>query len=108
MLHEVAQVKIKNRMKMENESFERYERDGEDRFDNYGGVPSEDDFYYEDDEYEVVEEFEDDEYDSYSNDAIGRLDPNDTTYTFVVTNTTEEDKDVVLFGANENLSLQNF
>jgi len=91
-------------MKMENESFERYERDGEDRYDNYGGVPSEDDFYYEDDEYEMVEEYEDEEFDSYSNDAIGRLDPNDTTYTFVVTNSSDDDKDVVLFGANENLS----
>jgi hypothetical protein len=88
------------------DELERYERDGEDRYDNYGGqgLPDEDDFYYEDDEYELVDGLGDEEYDSYSNDAVGRLDPNDTTYTFVVTNTTDEEHEVVLFGANENLS----
>jgi hypothetical protein len=82
---------------------ERYEKDGEGHFDNYAGqgLPDEDDFYYEDEEYE--DEYED-EFDSYSGDAVGTLDPNDTTYTFVVTNTNDEDKDVVLFGANENLA----
>jgi len=89
------------------DELERYERDGEDRFDNFGGqrgTHEEDDFYYEDDEYEMEEEYEDDEFDSYSGDAIGRLDPNDTTYTFVITNTKDEDQEVVLFGANENLT----
>jgi len=91
-------------MDYENE-LERYERDGEGRYDNYGGqgLPDEDDFYYEDEEYEVADEYED-EFDSYSGDAVGRLDPNDTTYTFVVTNTGEEEREVVLFGANENLT----
>ncbi len=90
-------------MNYENE-LERYERDGEEIFDNYGGrhLSVEGDHYYEDDEYEVVEEL-DDPYDSYSQDVIGRLDPNDTTYTFVVTNANDEEKEVVLFGANENL-----
>ena len=89
---------------MEDERYERYERDGEQNFDNFGGYPSDEDAYYEDDEYEMVEEYEEDEFDSYSRDSIGRLDPNDTTYTFVITNTLEEEKDVVLFGANENLT----
>ena len=61
---------------------ERYEKDGEGHFDNYAGqgLPDEDDFYYEEEEYE--DEYED-EFDSYSGDAVGTLDPNDTTYTFV-------------------------
>lgn len=94
-------------MNMEDE-LARYQRDGEEHFDNYGGYEGGeefegDDLYYEDDEFEVVEEVEDDEYDSYSSDQIGRLDPNDTTYTFVVVNSAAEEKEVVLFGANENL-----
>ena len=93
------------------DDLERYERDGEDRFDNYGGQGDYDDvdgedYYYEDadDAYEYVEEFEEDNYDSYSEDIVGRLDPNDTTYTFVVVNSTAEEKEVVLFGANEGLA----
>lgn len=93
------------------DDLERYERDGEDRFDNYGGQEDYDDvdgedFYYEDadDAYEYVEEFEEDDYDSYSGDMVGRLDPNDTTYTFVVVNSAAEEKEVVLFGANEGLA----
>lgn len=92
-----------------DEDIERYERDGEDRFNNYDGQGNPDgiegdNFYYEgDDDYEIVEEYEDDEYDSYAGDVIGRLDPNDTTYTFVVTNSSTEEKEVVLFGANEGL-----
>lgn len=88
------------------ERLEMYENDGEDRFDNYGGhnhLRIEDEEYYENqEEFEYVEDFEDD-YDSYSGESIGRLDPNDTTYTFVINNTSEEDKEVVLFGANEGL-----
>lgn len=88
------------------ERLEMYESDGEDRFDNYGGhdrLRIEDEEYYEDGEaFEYVEDFEDD-YDSYSGESIGQLDPNDTTYTFVINNASEEDKEVVLFGANEAL-----
>lgn len=90
-----------------DDDMERYERDGEDRFDNYDGYDEnqeidEGDYYYEEDAYEIIEE-PDQSYDQYSGDRIGRLDPNDTTYTFVITNSSAEDKEVVLFGANEAL-----
>jgi len=86
------------------EELERYRLDGEDRFDNYNGLegmPQNERYYEEEEEYELVEA--DDGYDNYAADAIGRLDPNDTTYTFVVKNTGVDEKEVVLFGANEGL-----
>lgn len=107
---------------MEHDELERYERDGEERFDNFGGYEGdfedsehfEDDQYYEEyeddydgyeEDFEYVTEYEDDQddYDGYSVNQVGRLDPNDTTYTFVINNTGNTEEEVVLFGANENL-----
>jgi len=82
---------------MDKDEMDRYERDGEDRFDNFGGYDHSEE--YEDD-YEFIEVY-DDEYDGYQANQVGRLDPNDTTYTFIITNANAQDEDVVLFGANE-------
>lgn len=79
----------------------RYEEDAEDRFDNYNDEyeeydhDTEEDVYYEE-EYEYFPE----EYDNYSETAIGRIDPNDRTYTVTVTNI-DVDAEAIIFGANE-------
>jgi hypothetical protein len=78
----------------------RYEEDAEDRFDNFDEEyeefdGEEDDSYYE--EYEYYPE----EYDNYSNTAVGRIDPNDRTYTVTVKNTGTSDAEAIIFGANE-------
>ena len=89
---------------MDYDEMEAYERDAEDRFDNF----YEEDDYDQEEEYEILEVEDDyypmdyeEEYDNYAGNGSGVLDPNDTTYTFVVNNTTTEDHEVVLFGANE-------
>lgn len=100
------------------DEMDHYREDAEERFDNYYPEDS-----YEDDEgYEeyYVEEEEPDyeyaeyidfpggggltEYDNYGLTSIQQIDPNDRTFTFIVTNSDTADKDVVLFGANENLA----
>ena len=108
------------------DELERYEQEAEDRFDDYAGE-YEEDWPYEDEEdhfdtgfggaeysyepeeyYEEYEYFEedddDDSFDSYAAQTIGKIDPNDRTLTISVTNTTAEDQDVVIFGANEGLA----
>jgi hypothetical protein len=89
---------------MDYDEMEAYERDAEDRFDNF----NHEDDYDQEEEYEIIEveddfypmEYEED-YDHYQGNGSGILDPNDTTYTFVINNTSNEDHEVVLFGANE-------
>lgn len=97
---------------MDYDEMDAYEFDAEDRFDNF----DEDyEYEYEPDEFEVLEVEEDDydsyepveylevedDYDDYAGTQMGQLDPNDTTYTVVVNNTTANEEEVVIFGANE-------
>jgi hypothetical protein len=89
---------------MDYDEMEAFERDAEDRFDNF----YEEDDYDQEEEYEIIEVEDDyypmeyeEEYDNYAGNGSGVLDPNDTTYTFVINNTTTDDHEVVLFGANE-------
>lgn len=91
-----------------NEEIENYEDDAEDRFDSYdeddfdSGLGGMDEYYDEDDSYMGPQgEFG---YDSYAKSSIGKIDPNDRTYTVVVTNTSGADQTATIFGANQNAS----
>lgn len=82
------------------------DQDGEDRFDT--GFDGNEDAYYEeefdgeyDEEYEYIDFGSD--YDNYSANSIGQIDPNDRTLTIVVKNTGAADQDVILFGGNQEL-----
>lgn len=81
-----------------NDELMAYEDDAEDRYDDYDGYEEEDfdtgfegneDSYYDEDEYydeevEYIPADDDDMYDSYKTNSIGRIDPNDRTLTVVV------------------------
>ena len=98
-----------------NDELMAYEDDAEDRYDDYDGYEEDDfdtgfegheDSYYDEDEYydeevEYIPADDDDMYDSYKTNSIGRIDPNDRTLTIVVKNTSGADAEAILFGANE-------
>lgn len=98
-----------------NDELMAYEDDAEDRYDDYDGYEEDDfdtgfegheDSYYDEDEYydeevEYIPADDDDMYDSYKTNSIGRIDPNDRTLTVVVKNTSGADAEAILFGANE-------
>tara|TARA_R110002096_G_scaffold407290_10_gene605810 strand:+ start:12381 stop:13268 length:888 start_codon:yes stop_codon:yes gene_type:complete len=97
-----------------------YEDDAEDRYDDYDyedeyyddedefdtGLEGNEDSYYDDDyieeevEYLPAGEYED-QFDSYKTTSIGRIDPNDRTFTVVVKNTSGADAEAIIFGGNE-------
>ncbi len=92
------------------EDLEAYEAAAEDMYDDFdqeyyeedfdtGFEGLEDDYYYEDEE-SYIPAYED-EYDSYDRASIGRIDPNDRTLTIVVKNTAQEDKEAIIFAANQ-------
>ena len=97
-----------------------YEGDAEDRYDDYDyedeyyededefdtGLEGREDSYYDDDyveeevEYIPAGDYEED-YDGYTTTSIGRIDPNDRTFTVVVKNTSGADAEAIIFGGNE-------
>jgi len=84
-----------------------YQEEAEESYDNYSpeedfdsGFEGNEDAYYDgtyDDEYDGV----DPEYDNYNATSIGRIDPNDRTYTVVVKNASNAEAEAIIFGANE-------
>jgi len=105
-----------------NEEIMKYEDDAEDRFDDlvdeededsyheeedefdtgYEGMEDEYDDDYEEEEVEYIGNLDDDEdYDNYIKSSIGRIDPNDRTFTIVVKNTGAGEAEAIIFGGNE-------
>lgn len=64
-----------------------YEQSAEEMFDNYGGF-----------------EGLDHEYSTYNPASIGRIDPNDRTYTVKVINNGSDPAEAIVFGGNESAS----
>ncbi len=98
-----------------NEEIRKYEKEAEDRYDDYDDNYDEDGFdtglegqdSYDEDSYEEVEyigedSYDEDGYDSYAQASIGKINPNDRTLTVTVTNTSGADAEVIIFGGNEN------
>ena len=110
-----------------DEELERYEDEAEDLYDDYDDAYDdeyeedefdtglegleEDEFYDDDEEFEeevsylpaMEDDYDsyDDNYDSYKATTIGKIDPNDRTLTVVLTNTSDNDAEAVVFGGNE-------
>jgi hypothetical protein len=94
-----------------NEEIRRYEKDAEDRYDDYDddnfdtGLEGQDS--YDEDSYEEVEyvgeeeSYDDDSYDSYAQNSIGKINPNDRTLTITINNTSGADAEAIVFGGNE-------
>ncbi|MBS1635373.1 MAG: hypothetical protein JST26_05575 [Bacteroidetes bacterium] len=94
-----------------NEEIRKYEREAEDRYDDFDedrfdtgleGQDSYDEDSYEEVEYIGEDNYEEESYDSYDKASIGKINPNDRTLTISVTNTSGADADVIIFGGNEN------
>ena len=77
--------------------------DAEDEFDDFdtGFEGVEQDDYYPEEEYEMDYIPMEEEYDSYRPSSIGRIDPNDRTYTVKVVNASGAAAEAIIFGANE-------
>ncbi|GGG36024.1 hypothetical protein GCM10011344_41150 [Dokdonia pacifica] len=82
-----------------------YEEDYETGLEGYDDEEEEYDGY--DDEYDDPYPYEDDgyigavgDYDDFTKQSIGRINPNDRTLTIAVTNTSTESAIAILFGAN--------
>lgn len=100
-----------------NEEIRKYEKEAEDRYDDYDddnfdtGLEGRDDSYdddnYDEDSYEEIEyvgeddSYDDDSYDSYAQNSIGKIDPNDRTLTITINNTSGDDAEAIVFGGNE-------
>lgn len=99
-------------MKNYNDEIRRYERDAEDRYDDYDednfdtgleGQDSYDEDNYEEVEYVGTEDgYDDDSYDSYAQASIGKINPNDRTLTITINNTGQADAEAIVFGGYEN------
>jgi predicted secreted protein len=100
-----------------NEEIRKYEREAEDRYDDYDDDNYDDDNFdtglegqdsYDEDSYEEVEyigeedSYDDDSYDNYAANSIGKINPNDRTLTITITNTSGADAEAIIFGGNEN------
>jgi hypothetical protein len=99
-----------------NEEIRKYEKEAEDRYDDYDDDSYDDDNFdtglegqdsYDEDSYEEVEyigedSYDDDSYDSYAQNSIGKINPNDRTLTITITNTSGADAEAIIFGGNEN------
>lgn len=99
-----------------NEEIRKYEREAEDRYDDYDDDNYDDDNFdtglegqdsYDEDSYEEVEyigedDYDDDSYDSYDANSIGKINPNDRTLTITINNTSGADAEAIVFGGNEN------
>lgn len=104
-----------------NEEIRKYEREAEDRYDDYDDDNYDDDNYdednfdtglegqdsYDEDSYEEVEyigedSYDEDGYDSYAQASIGKINPNDRTLTISINNTSGADAEAIIFGGNEN------
>ncbi|WP_299212604.1 hypothetical protein [uncultured Dokdonia sp.] len=100
-----------------NDELMRYQEEAEERYDDYFAGEYEDDYEtglegYEEEEYDGYDDEYDDpyeedgyidpigDYDDFTKQSIGRINPNDRTLTIAVTNTSAEDAIAVLFGAN--------
>jgi len=103
-----------------------YQEDAEERYDDYHSFDDDDDEFlpefeeadgiYDDDYEEEIEYItepdytDDDMYDNYrrkTTSPFGKIDPNDRTLTFVIKNTTDNDAEAILFGANAAESQKN-
>jgi len=98
-----------------NEEIRRYEKEAEDKYDDFDDDNYDDDNFdtglegqdsYDEDSYEEVEyigedSFDDDSYDSYEQASIGKINPNDRTLTISITNTSGADAEAIVFGGNE-------
>ncbi|MFY9308629.1 MAG: hypothetical protein WAQ28_06190 [Bacteroidia bacterium] len=99
-----------------NEEIRKYEKEAEDRYDDYDDDSYDDDNFdtglegqeaYDDDSYEEVEyigedSYDDDSYDNYAANSIGKINPNDRTLTITINNTSGADAEAIIFGGNEN------
>ncbi|MFY9308566.1 MAG: hypothetical protein WAQ28_05875 [Bacteroidia bacterium] len=100
-----------------NEEIRKYEKEAEDRYDDYDDDNYDDDNFdtglegqdsYDEDSYEEIEyvgeddSYDDDSYDSYAQNSIGKINPNDRTLTITITNTSGADAEAIIFGGNEN------
>ena len=105
-----------------NDDLMRYEEEAEERYDDFYGAEFEQDYetglegYEEeeeeeydgyDDEYDDPYPYEEDgyidpvgDYDEFTKQSIGRINPNDRTLTIAVVNTSTEPATAILFGAN--------
>ncbi|MBI2271055.1 MAG: hypothetical protein HYU69_11985 [Bacteroidetes bacterium] len=98
-----------------NEEIRRYEKEAEDKYDDFDDDNYDDDNFdtglegqdsYDEDSYEEVEyigedSYDDDSYDSYEQASIGKINPNDRTLTISITNTSGADAEAIVFGGNE-------
>lgn len=105
-----------------NDELMRYEEEAEERYDDFYGSEFEEDYEtglegYEEEEEEGYDGYDDEfddpypyqedgyigavgDYDDYTKQSIGRINPNDRTLTIEVTNTSAEAAVAILFGAN--------
>lgn len=98
-------------MSIYNEEIRRYEAQAEDRYDDYDndnfdpgteGMPSQGEDQFVEEIHYVGEDGYDDSYDSYDQASIGKINPNDRTLTISITNSSQNDAEVIIFAANEN------
>ncbi len=89
-----------------------YELDAEEEFDDFdfdeddfdSGLDGNEDAMMDNEfeEVEYLDEVDDDDFDDYRSTSIGKINPNDRTLTFVVTNTSGADAKAILFGGHES------
>lgn len=98
-----------------NEEIRKYEKEAEDRYDDYDDDNYDDDNFdtglegqdsYDEDSYEEVEyvgedSYDDDSYDNYAANSIGKINPNDRTLTITINNSSGADAEAIVFGGNE-------
>lgn len=98
-----------------NEEIRRYEKEAEDRYDDYDDDHYDDDNFdtglegqdsFDEDSYEEVEyigedSYDEDAYENYAANSIGKINPNDRTLTITITNASGADAQAIIFGANE-------
>lgn len=94
-------------MKKYEDEIKRYEREAEDKYDDYDEDNYEEDSY-EEDSYEEVQyvgtedNYEEDSFDDFDQASIGKINPNDRTLTITVTNAGAADHEAIIFAGNEN------
>ncbi|PHN01120.1 hypothetical protein [Flavilitoribacter nigricans] len=97
-------------MRHDDDELMSYQEEAEGRFDNFAtGFEGNEDVYYDEDYEEGYDylpgwgEYGANPYafNNYQSTSIGRIDPNDRTLTLIIKNSSTNDAEAILFGANE-------